>query len=53
MKQIIAQLHDHGAKIYGATFTPYEGAVFLIAGITRHPEGIRSDREMFQPFANR
>ena len=27
MKQIIAQVHDHGAKIYGATFTPYEGAV--------------------------
>jgi len=28
MKQIIARVHEHGAKIYGATLTPYEGAVF-------------------------
>jgi lysophospholipase L1-like esterase len=28
MKQIIARVHDHGAKIYGATLTPYEGTVF-------------------------
>jgi lysophospholipase L1-like esterase len=26
MKQIIARVHDRGAKIYGATLTPYEGA---------------------------
>jgi lysophospholipase L1-like esterase len=26
MKQIIARVHQHGAKIYGATLTPYEGA---------------------------
>ena len=25
MKQIIARVHQHGAKIYGATLTPYEG----------------------------
>jgi hypothetical protein len=28
MKQIIARVHDHGAKIYGVTLTPYEGTVF-------------------------
>jgi lysophospholipase L1-like esterase len=28
MKQIIARVHAHGAKIYGATLTPYEGTVF-------------------------
>ena len=28
MKQIIARVHDHGAKIYGATLTPYEGTTF-------------------------
>jgi lysophospholipase L1-like esterase len=28
MKQIIARVHEHGAKIYGATLTPYEGTVF-------------------------
>ncbi len=26
MKQIIARVHDRGAKIYGATLTPYESA---------------------------
>lgn len=28
MKQIIARVHARGAKIYGATLTPYEGTVF-------------------------
>jgi lysophospholipase L1-like esterase len=28
MKQIIARVHQHGAKIYGATLTPYEGTTF-------------------------
>jgi lysophospholipase L1-like esterase len=28
MKQIIARVHDRGAKIYGATLTPYEGTTF-------------------------
>jgi lysophospholipase L1-like esterase len=28
MKQIIARVHQHGAKIYGATLTPYEGTIF-------------------------
>jgi lysophospholipase L1-like esterase len=28
MKQIVARVHAHGAKIYGATLTPYEGTVF-------------------------
>ena len=28
MKQIIARVHAHGAKIYGATLTPYEDTVF-------------------------
>jgi lysophospholipase L1-like esterase len=28
MKQIIARVHERGAKIYGATLTPYEGTVF-------------------------
>jgi lysophospholipase L1-like esterase len=28
MKQIIARVHEHGAKIYGATLTPYEGTTF-------------------------
>ena len=28
MKQIVARVHEHGAKIYGATLTPYEGTVF-------------------------
>jgi lysophospholipase L1-like esterase len=28
MKQIIARVHAHGAKIYGATLTPYEGTIF-------------------------
>jgi lysophospholipase L1-like esterase len=28
MKQIIARVHDRGAKIYGATLTPYEGTIF-------------------------
>ncbi len=28
MKQIIARVHNHGAKIYGATLTPYEDTVF-------------------------
>jgi lysophospholipase L1-like esterase len=28
MKQIIDRVHAHGAKIYGATLTPYEGTVF-------------------------
>ena len=28
MKQIIARVHDRGAKIYGATLTPYESTVF-------------------------
>jgi len=28
MKQIIARVHERGAKIYGATLTPYEGTTF-------------------------
>ncbi len=28
MKQVIARVHARGAKIYGATLTPYEGTVF-------------------------
>ena len=28
MKQIIARVHQRGAKIYGATLTPYEGTTF-------------------------
>ncbi len=28
MKQVIARVHAQGAKIYGATLTPYEGTVF-------------------------
>ncbi len=28
MKQIIARVHQQGAKIYGATLTPYEGTTF-------------------------
>jgi lysophospholipase L1-like esterase len=28
MKQTIARVHARGAKIYGATLTPYEGTVF-------------------------
>jgi lysophospholipase L1-like esterase len=28
MKQIIARVHDRGAKIYGATLTPYEDTIF-------------------------
>ena len=28
MKQVIARVHAHGAKIYGATLTPYEGTIF-------------------------
>lgn len=28
MKQIAARVHAHGAKIYGATLTPYAGTVF-------------------------
>lgn len=28
MKQIIARVHDRGAKIYGVTLTPYEGTTF-------------------------
>ena len=28
MKQIIARVHERGAKIYGATLTPYENTVF-------------------------
>jgi lysophospholipase L1-like esterase len=28
MKQIIARVHARGAKIYGATLTPYEGTIF-------------------------
>jgi lysophospholipase L1-like esterase len=28
MKQIIARVHEHGAKIYGATLTPYADTVF-------------------------
>jgi lysophospholipase L1-like esterase len=28
MEQIIARVHARGAKIYGATLTPYEGTVF-------------------------
>ena len=28
MKQIVARVHAHGAKIYGATLTPYEGTAF-------------------------
>jgi hypothetical protein len=28
MKQIIARVQDRGAKIYGATLTPYEGTTF-------------------------
>ena len=28
MKQIIARVHDRGAKIYCATLTPYEGTTF-------------------------
>jgi lysophospholipase L1-like esterase len=36
MKQIIARVRAHGAKIYGATLTPYEGT--LIHGYYQ-PEG--------------
>src|SRR5580658_8791352 len=36
MKQIVARVHEHGAKIYGATLTPYEGTVF---NGYRPPEG--------------
>ncbi len=28
MKQVAARVHAHGARIYGATLTPYEGTVF-------------------------
>src|ERR1700722_12714575 len=28
MKQIITRVHERGAKIYGATLTPYEGTTF-------------------------
>ena len=34
MKQIIARVHAHGTKIYGATLTPYEGTTIFQSSLS-------------------